>query len=96
MFPTTIHPIVCKPCPFIYESVLRVYALDLHPSIDQAQIRLIQKICPYQEDVGRKNEGQIQALISGSNPCFHSCVLAHVVAMRKVPPALPTGPRRKK
>lgn len=67
-FPATIRINYLESCLFICESILCVYALDLHPFTDQAQIRLIQKIGPYQGDVDRKNAYQIQALMSGSNP----------------------------
>lgn len=89
--PSTIHIIVLKSCLFICESALCMCALGLHPFIDQAQIRLIQKMYPYQKDVGRKKAGQIHSLVSGSNPCFRPCVLAHAVAMRRARPVLPTS-----
>lgn len=68
--------------------------------ITQAQFRLVQRIFSYQGNVGRRNAGQIQALMLGSNPCFYSCVSAyvsaHAVAVRKAPGILPTDPWRKR
>lgn len=80
---------------WIYHT-LCLCALGLYPSVTQAQFRLVQRIFPYQENMGRRNAGQIQALMSGNNPCFHSCVSAHAITMRKALPVLPTSPWRKR